>query len=111
MLRFAARLTAAEVGAVIGKSTAAASKRLQRALQPGAADHRVQARLDLWLKTHIEKVLSPLFSLSAAADITGMARGVPFQLVEALGVPARQNVSEDVKGRDPTARALSLLHI
>jgi RNA polymerase sigma-70 factor (ECF subfamily) len=33
MLRFAARLTAAEVGAVIGKSTAAASKRLQRALQ------------------------------------------------------------------------------
>jgi len=33
MLRFAARLTAAEVGAVIGKNTAAASKRLQRALQ------------------------------------------------------------------------------
>jgi RNA polymerase sigma-70 factor (ECF subfamily) len=33
MLRFAARLTAAEIGAVIGKSTAATSKRLQRALQ------------------------------------------------------------------------------
>jgi RNA polymerase sigma-70 factor (ECF subfamily) len=33
MLRFAARLTAAEIGAVTGKSTAAASKRLQRALQ------------------------------------------------------------------------------
>jgi RNA polymerase sigma-70 factor (ECF subfamily) len=33
MLRFAARLTAVEIGAVIGKSTAATSKRLQRALQ------------------------------------------------------------------------------
>jgi RNA polymerase sigma-70 factor (ECF subfamily) len=32
-LRFAARLTAAEIGAVIGASTAATSKRLQRALQ------------------------------------------------------------------------------
>jgi RNA polymerase sigma-70 factor (ECF subfamily) len=33
LLRFAARLTAAEIGAVTGKSTAAAAKRLQRALQ------------------------------------------------------------------------------
>jgi RNA polymerase sigma-70 factor (ECF subfamily) len=33
LLRFAGRLTAAEIGAVIGTSTAAASKRLQRALQ------------------------------------------------------------------------------
>ena len=33
LLRFAARLTAAEIGAVIGKSSAATSKRLQRALR------------------------------------------------------------------------------
>jgi ATP-dependent RNA helicase SUPV3L1/SUV3 len=65
----------------------------------------VQTRLDLWLKTHIEKVLAPLFSLSAADDISGMARGVAFQLVEALGVLERQKVSEEVKGLDQPARA------
>ena len=74
------------------------------------ASHRrvartVQARLDLWLKTHIEKLLAPLFSLAAAEDITGMARGVAFQLVEALGVLERQKVAEEVKGLDQPARA------
>jgi ATP-dependent RNA helicase SUPV3L1/SUV3 len=71
----------------------------------GPARDMVQTRLDLWLKTHIEKVLAPLFSLSAADDITGMARGVAFQLVEALGVLERQKVSEEVKGLDQPARA------
>jgi ATP-dependent RNA helicase SUPV3L1/SUV3 len=71
----------------------------------GAARELVQSRLDLWLKTHIEKILAPLFSLSAAEDVTGMARGVAFQLVEALGVLERQRVSDEVKGLDQTARA------
>jgi ATP-dependent RNA helicase SUPV3L1/SUV3 len=65
----------------------------------------VQNRLDLWLKTHIEKLLAPLFSLTAAEDVTGMARGVAFQLVEALGVLERQKVAEEVKGLDQPARA------
>jgi len=71
----------------------------------GPAREMVQTRLDLWLKTHIEKVLSPLFSLSAAEDVIGMARGVAFQLVEALGVLERQKVSDEVKELDQTARA------
>ncbi len=71
----------------------------------GPARDLVQTRLDLWLKTHIEKLLAPLFSLTAADDITGMARGVAFQLVEALGVLERQKVSEEVKGLDQPARA------
>ena len=45
----------------------------------GASRDTVQARLDLWLNTHIEKVLAPLFALSAAEDITGMARGIAFR--------------------------------
>ena len=65
----------------------------------------VQTRLDLWLKTHIEKLLAPLFSLAAADDVTGMARGVAFQLVESLGVLERQKVAEEVKGLDQAARA------
>jgi ATP-dependent RNA helicase SUPV3L1/SUV3 len=71
----------------------------------GPARELVQTRLDLWLKTYIEKLLAPLFSLSAAEDITGMARGVAFQLVEALGVLERQKVSDEVKGLDQPARA------
>ncbi|HET7680262.1 MAG TPA: helicase-related protein [Xanthobacteraceae bacterium] len=71
----------------------------------GASRDMVQARLDLWLKSHIEKLLAPLFALLAAEDITGMARGVAFQLVEALGVLERQKVADDVKGLDQPARA------
>src|SRR5690349_14076971 len=38
----------------------------------GPSRELVQTRLDLWLKTHIEKLLAPLFSLTAAEDLTGM---------------------------------------
>ncbi len=71
----------------------------------GAPRDAVQARLDQWLKSHIEKLLGPLFELSAAADVTGIARGVAFQLVEALGVLERQKVAEEVKGLQQPERA------
>ncbi|MGA2565300.1 MAG: helicase-related protein [Pseudolabrys sp.] len=71
----------------------------------GPARELVQTRLDLWLKTHIEKLLAPLFSLTAADDVTGMARGIAFQLVESLGVLERQKVAEEIKGLDQPARA------
>jgi ATP-dependent RNA helicase SUPV3L1/SUV3 len=71
----------------------------------GAPRDGVQARLDLWLKSHIERVLEPLFRLAAAEDVTGMARGVAFQLTESLGVLERQKVADDVKGLDQPSRA------
>jgi ATP-dependent RNA helicase SUPV3L1/SUV3 len=71
----------------------------------GASRDAVQARLDLWLKAHIEKFLGPLFQLAAAEDITGIARGIAYQLSEGLGVLERQKVAEDVKGLDQPARA------
>jgi ATP-dependent RNA helicase SUPV3L1/SUV3 len=71
----------------------------------GAPRDAVQARLDLWLKSHIERLLETLFRLSAAEDVTGMARGIAFQLSEALGVLDRQQVAEEVKGLDQPARA------
>ena len=71
----------------------------------GASRDAVQARLDLWIKAHIEKLLGPLFALAAAEDITGIARGVAFQLTEALGVLERHRVAEEVKGLDQAARA------
>ena len=91
-------------GAAVGKITAG-----EEALRPrvrliadehlsGAPREAVETRLGAWLKSHIEKLLGPLFALSSAADITGIARGVAFQLVEALGVLDRQRVADEVKG-------------
>ena len=71
----------------------------------GASREAVQARLDLWLKSHIERLLGPLFALAAADDVTGIARGVAFQLIEAIGVLERQKVAEEVKGLDQPSRA------
>ena len=71
----------------------------------GAARDAVQARLDLWVKAHTEKLLGPLLTLARAEDVTGMARGIAFQLVEALGVLERQKISEEIKGLDQDARA------
>ena len=71
----------------------------------GASRDAVQARLDLWLKTHLERLLGPLFALAAAEDITGIARGVAFQLTEALGVLERAQRRRGGEGPRPGARA------
>ena len=71
----------------------------------GAPRDAVQARIDLWLKTHIEKLLGPLFQLANAEDVSGLARGVAFQLCEALGVIERGKIADDVKSLDQPARA------
>jgi ATP-dependent RNA helicase SUPV3L1/SUV3 len=71
----------------------------------GAPRDGVQARVELWLKSHIERILEPLFRLAAADDVTGMTRGLAYQLIEALGVIERQKIADEVKGLDQTARA------
>jgi ATP-dependent RNA helicase SUPV3L1/SUV3 len=70
----------------------------------GAPRDAVQARVDLWLKTHIEKILAPLFELSKAEDVTGIARGIAFQLVEALGVLERPKIAAEMKDLDQPSR-------
>jgi ATP-dependent RNA helicase SUPV3L1/SUV3 len=76
----------------------------------GASRDSVQARLDQWVKAHIEKLLGPLFVLIAAEDITGIARGVAFQVAEALGVLDRAKVAEEVKGLEQGDRATLRKH-
>ena len=71
----------------------------------GAPREAVQARLDLWLKTQIERMFAPLFALAAAEDVTGISRGIAYQLIEATGVLERQRVAEEVKGLDQPSRA------
>lgn len=71
----------------------------------GAARDQVEARLALWLKAHVEKLLGPLQKLAEAEDITGIGRGIAFQIVEALGVLERTRVAEEMKTLDQAARA------
>jgi ATP-dependent RNA helicase SUPV3L1/SUV3 len=71
----------------------------------GPAREAVQARLDLWIKAHVGKLLGALTALGAAEDITGIARGIAFQLIESLGVLERHKVADEVKGLDQPARA------
>src|SRR3954451_4596994 len=98
-------------GDAVAKLTAA-----EDALQPririisderlsGPSREAVQTRLDLWLKTHIEKLLAPLFELNKAEDITGIARGIAFQLIEALGVLERSKIAAEMKDLDQPSRA------
>jgi ATP-dependent RNA helicase SUPV3L1/SUV3 len=76
----------------------------------GAALEAAQVRLDLWTRTHIERLLAPLFILGAAEDITGLARGIAYQLVEALGVLERSKVADDLKSLDQALRAVLRRH-
>ncbi|WOH81458.1 helicase-related protein [Bradyrhizobium sp. BEA-2-5] len=72
----------------------------------GGPRDKVQARLELWLKTHIEKLLGPMFELSKAEDVTGIARGIAYQLVEALGVLERPRIANELKDLDQSSRAV-----
>jgi len=72
----------------------------------GGPRDQVQARLDLWVHAHIAKLLGPVLALEASPELTGLARGVAFQLAEAVGVIERPKVAEDVKQLDQEARAV-----
>ncbi len=72
----------------------------------GGPRDQVQARLDLWVHAQIGKLLGPVLALETSEELTGLARGVAFQLAEALGVVERPKVAEDVKQLDQEARAV-----
>jgi len=71
----------------------------------GPAREQVEARLNLWLKNHVTKLLGPLQLLEAAATATGIARGIAFQTAESLGVLERAKVGEEMKALDQEGRA------
>lgn len=71
----------------------------------GGSRDLVQARLDLWLKSHVEKLLGPLLKLENPEALSGLARGIGFQIAEALGVLERSRVADDVKSLDQEGRS------
>jgi ATP-dependent RNA helicase SUPV3L1/SUV3 len=71
----------------------------------GPARDKVEARLKAWLKAHIVRLLGPLLQLEESPTLTGIARGIAFQIAEALGVLERSKVLQEVRGLDQDGRA------
>ncbi len=63
-----------------------------------------QTRLDLWLAQHVKKLLGALDDLEIGDELEGAARGVAFQIGEALGVLERSRVAEEMKSLPQEAR-------
>ncbi|SDP55196.1 ATP-dependent RNA helicase SUPV3L1/SUV3 [Filomicrobium insigne] len=66
---------------------------------------KIQARLDTWISEHVREKLKPLVEMAEAEDITGLARGIAFQLKENFGILKRELVADEVKALDQTSRA------
>ncbi|MEJ2117180.1 MAG: helicase-related protein, partial [Alphaproteobacteria bacterium] len=66
---------------------------------------RVNRRVQAWLDNHVETRLKPLNDLAKASDLTGLARGIAFRMVENFGILPRETVSEEIRSLDQNARA------
>ncbi|MDV6225678.1 helicase-related protein [Nitratireductor aquimarinus] len=71
----------------------------------GPARDKVAARAERFVNYQIESLLKPLVDLRDAESLSGMARGIAFQVVESFGLLNRRTVAEDVRALDQDARA------
>ena len=65
---------------------------------------KVQARLNDWLAEIVNERLKPLVELSKAEEVTGLARGIAFQMREKFGILKREAVAKDVRDLDQESR-------
>ncbi|MCF1504267.1 helicase [Afifella sp. H1R] len=71
----------------------------------GPSREKVEARLTVWLSNQIGTHLKPLLELEADESLSGLARGIAYQLKEKLGILDRRDVLEEVRSLDQDARA------
>ncbi|MEM1265471.1 MAG: helicase-related protein [Pseudomonadota bacterium] len=71
---------------------------------------KVARRLQHWIDRRIAALFEPLIALGADEAMSGLARGIAFRLIEALGVLPRADVADDVKSLEQDARALLRKH-
>ncbi|NRA88658.1 MAG: hypothetical protein HRU28_15010 [Rhizobiales bacterium] len=69
-----------------------------------ADEARLNDFVKKWLKAEIETHLSSLLKLNDPDNVTGLARGVAFQLVENYGILVRDEVNDDIKALDQESR-------
>ncbi|MER8495612.1 helicase [Mesorhizobium sp. M1312] len=71
----------------------------------GPARDKVAARAERFVNFQIESLLKPLVNLKNAEQITGIGRGIAFQLVEHFGLINRRDIAEEMKSLDQEGRA------
>ena len=71
---------------------------------------KVRRRLQHFIDRKIAALFEPLQAMSRDETLTGLARGVAFQLVEAMGVIPREQIAADVKALDQDARGMLRKH-
>ncbi|PWJ75245.1 ATP-dependent RNA helicase SUPV3L1/SUV3 [Pseudaminobacter salicylatoxidans] len=71
----------------------------------GPARDKVAVRAERFVNFQIDTLLKPLTDLKSADQLTGIARGIAFQLVENFGLINRRDIAEDVKTLDQEGRA------
>jgi ATP-dependent RNA helicase SUPV3L1/SUV3 len=71
----------------------------------GPARDKVAARAERFVNFQIESLLKPLVDLKNAEQLTGIARGIAFQLVEHFGLINRRDIADEMKSLDQEGRA------
>lgn len=71
---------------------------------------KVERRLGHWINRRIAAQFEPLTKLRDDEAVAGLARGIAFRLVEALGVIPRPEIAGDVKALDQEGRAMLRKH-
>ena len=71
---------------------------------------KVKRRLGHFVDRKITAAFEPLIAMRDDEAITGLAKGVAFQLVESLGVIPRSVIADEVKSLDQDARGLLRKH-
>ena len=71
----------------------------------GAALDKVRARAERFVAHHIETHLKPLTDLGKADELSGIARGIAFRLIESHGIVQRREIASDLKALDQDGRA------
>jgi ATP-dependent RNA helicase SUPV3L1/SUV3 len=108
-------------GLVWGEQTVGRLVAGPEALKPTAEAHieeeagaeviqKVQRRLQHFVDRRIAALFEPLLAMARDEEITGLARGVAFRLVEGYGIVPRAEIAEDVKALDQDARKLLRKH-
>ena len=73
-------------------------------LLEGRDRNAVAERVQTWLERHVHFTLEPLFRLTGGEDLSAQARGIAFQLQEALGILPRETVEDLIAGLDEAGR-------
>ncbi len=71
----------------------------------GADRDKVLERVKTWVQNAIADRLKPLVDMSQADEVTGLARGIAFRLLEEFGVLRREAAADEIKALDQTARS------